>query len=141
MSCENSARKHSETMVFRCTPEAHKLICEMAAWSGMSRQDYIIAELTDTQVEVKPSVSVQKGLKDSMAELAKEVHLAVSCGELSESLRQRIKLVMEFFLALGEPVDAPAAETSPRTTPLEEPVPSVMDAGSGIASIFEMGHR
>lgn len=35
-------------MAFRCTPEEHKLICEMAAWSGMNRQDYIIAKLTDT---------------------------------------------------------------------------------------------
>ena len=41
----------------------------------MSRQDYIIAKLTDTQVEVRPSVSVQKTLKDSMAELTKEVAL------------------------------------------------------------------
>ena len=78
MPCENSARKRSKTMAFRCTPEEHKLICEMAAWSGMSRQDYIIAKLTDTKVEVKPSVSVQKALKDTMTELAKEVRLA-SC--------------------------------------------------------------
>ncbi len=113
MPCENSARKRSKTMAFRCTPEERKLICEMAAWSGMSRQDYIIAKLTDTQVEVRPSVSVQKALKDSMAELAKEVRLAASYGELSESLQQRIELVMRFFLALGEPVDAPTEETSP----------------------------
>lgn len=45
MPCENSARKRSKTMAFCCTPEEHKLICEMAAWSGMSRQDYIIAKL------------------------------------------------------------------------------------------------
>ena len=112
MPCENSARKRSKTMAFRCTPEEHKLICEMAAWSGMLRQDYIIAKLTDTQVEVKPSVSVQKALKNSMAELAKEVHLAASYGELSESLQLRIELVTRFFLALGEPVDSPAAEAS-----------------------------
>lgn len=37
--------------------------------------DCIIAKLTDTKVEVRPSVSVQKALKDSMAELAKEVSL------------------------------------------------------------------
>ena len=67
--CENSARKRGKTMAFRCTPEEHKLICEMAAWSGMNRQDYIIAKLTDTQVEVRPSVSVQKALRGSMAEL------------------------------------------------------------------------
>ena len=76
-----------------------------------------------------------------MAELSKEVRLAASYGELSESLQQRIELVMRFFLALGEPLDAPTEETSPRTTFLEEPVPSVIDAGSDTASIFEMGRR
>lgn len=88
MPCENSARKRSKTMAFRCTPEEHKLICDMAAWSGMSRQDYVIAKLTDAKVEVRPSVSVQKALRDSMAELAKEVSLVASYGELSESLQQ-----------------------------------------------------
>ena len=127
MPCENSARKRSKTMAFRCTPEEHKLICEMAAWSGMLRQDYIIAKLIDTQVEVKPSVSVQKALKDSMAELAKDVRLAASYGELSESLQQRLGLVMRFFLALGEEVDETAAteETQRKTV---ETIPKIHDA-------------
>lgn len=86
-------------------------------------------------------MSVQKALKDSMAELTKEVRLAGSYGELSESLQQRIELVMGFFLALGELIDVPAEEASPRTTPLEEPAPSVMDAGSDTASIFEIGRN
>ena len=142
MPCENSARKRSKTMAFRCTPEEHKLICEMAAWSGMLRQDYIIAKLTDAQVEVRPSVSVQKALKDSMAELAKEVHLAASYGELSESLQQRLaQLVMRFFLALGESADTPTVEALPRTAPLEELTTGVVDAESDTASIFEMGRR
>ena len=139
MPCENSARKRSKTMAFRCTPEERKLICEMAAWSGMNRQDYIIAKLTDTQVEVRPSVSVQKALKDSMAELAKEVRLAASYDELSEFLQQRVELVMRFFLALGEPVDAPTAEALQETAPLEEQTTAAMDANSDTASIFEMG--
>lgn len=139
MPCENSARKRSKTMAFRCTPEEHKLICEMAAWSGMSRQDYIIAKLTDTQVEVRPSVSVQKALRDSMAELSKEVRLAASYGELSESLQQRVELVMRFFLALGEGVDDSAPEQLQRVAPLEEPATAVMDAESNTASIFGMG--
>ncbi len=137
MPCENGARKRSKTMAFRCTPEERNLICEMAAWSGMSRQDYIIAKLTDTQVEVRPSVSVQKALKDSMAELAKEVRLAASYGELSESLQQRIELVMRFFLALGEEVDALSTN---------EPMKSSMAAlemsgmvANGDTSIFDMG--
>ena len=137
MPCENSARKRSKTMAFRCTPEEHKLICDMAAWSGMNRQDYIIAKLTDAQVEVRPSVSVQKALKDSMAELAKEVRLAASYGELGESLQQRVELVMKFFLALGKPVDALSTN---------EPMKSSMTASEtldvdtdGDTSIFDMG--
>lgn len=139
MPCENSARKRSKTMAFRCTPEERKLICEMAAWSGMSRQDYIIAKLTDTEVGVRPSVSVQKALKGSMAELAKEVRLAASCGELSESLQQRVELVMRFFLALGERVDDSVSEPLQQSTSLEGPGTTEMDAESDIASIFGMG--
>ena len=139
MPCENSARKRSKTMAFRCTPEERKLICEMAAWSGMNRQDYIIAKLTDTQVEVRPSVSVQKALKGSMAELAKEVHLAASYGELSESLQQRLGLVMKLFVALGEPVDDSMSEPLERSALLEGPATAVMDAESNTASIFGMG--
>lgn len=139
MPCENSARKRSKTMAFRCTPEERKLICEMAAWSGMNRQDYIIAKLTDTQVEVKPSVSVQKALKDSMAALTKEVSLAASYGELSESLQQRLGLVMKLFVALGEPVDDSVPEPLERAAPLEGPATAVMDAESNTASIFGMG--
>lgn len=137
MPCENSARKRSKTMAFRCTPEEHKLICEMAAWSGMKRQDYIIAKLTDTQVEVKPSVSVQKALKDSMAELAKVVRLAASCGELSESLQRRIELVMKFFLALGEPVEALSIDESMESSMA---VSETLDVDTnGDTSIFDMG--
>ena len=137
MPCENSARKRSKTMAFRCTPEERKLICEMAAWSGMNRQDYIIAKLTDTQVEVRPSVSVQKALRDSMAELAKEVRLAASYGELSESLQQRAELVMRFFLALGEPVDALLID-EPMKSPTVTLEAHDMDA-SVDTSIFDMG--
>lgn len=137
MPCENSARKRSKTMAFRCTPEEHKLICEMAAWSGMNRQDYIIAKLTDTQVEVKPSVSVQKALKDSMAALTSEVSLAASYGELGESLQQRIEIVMRFFLALGGPVDALSIDESIKSSAAG---PETLDMDTnGDTSIFDMG--
>ena len=136
---ENSVRKRIKTMEFRYAPEEHKLICEMAAWSGMNRQDYIIAKLTDIQVEVRPSVSVQKALNDSMSELTKEVHLAASYGELSESLQQKIELVTSFFLALGEGTDDSVSEPLQQPAPLEGPVTAVMDAESSTASIFEMG--
>ena len=114
--------------------------CAFPTYAGPStRKPPAISELIDSQVEVRPSVSVQKALKDSMVELAEEVHLAASYGELSEFLQQRIELVMRFFLALGEGFEAPVTEALPQTSHLEEPTTSVMDAGSDTASIFEMG--
>lgn len=101
----------------------------------------LIAKLSDTQVEVKPSVSVQKALKGSMAELTKEVHLAASYGELSESLQQRSEHVMRFFLALGEGVDDSVSEPLQQAASLEEPAATVMDAESSTASFFGMGRR
>ena len=54
--------------------------------------------------------------------------MAAFYGELSESLQQRIKLVMGFFLALGEPVDVPTKEA-----PQTEASPDVAEApGDGI---------
>lgn len=64
---------------------------------------------------------------------------AASYGELSGFLQQRIELVMRFFLALGEEVEAPATEALSQTSHLEEPTTFVMDAGSDTAGIFEMG--
>ena len=87
----------------------------------------------------KPSVSVQKALKNSMAELTKEVRLAASYGGLSESLQQRIEHVMRLFLALGEGVDDSVSEPLEQAAPLEGPVTAVMDAESNTASIFGMG--
>ncbi|MEE1548898.1 MAG: hypothetical protein U0J89_04080 [Collinsella sp.] len=53
MPCENSARKRSKTMAFRCIPEEYELIANMVAWSGMSRQDYIMARLTGTEMSLR----------------------------------------------------------------------------------------
>lgn len=64
-----------------------------------------------------------------MAELAKEVRLAVSYGEMSESLqRGGVEIVMGFFLALGESFDAPAEEEPQTRAP--SAVPKTPEAGA-----------
>lgn len=102
MPCENSARKRSKTMAFRCTPEEYELIANMAAWSGMSRQDYIMARLTGTEVTVRPSSRVQRALRDSMKELAERLLAVCDADELDADLQRQLALVMEIFSGLGE---------------------------------------
>ena len=102
MPCENSARKRSKTMAFRCTPEEYELIANMAAWSGMSRQDYIMARLTGTEVTVRPSSRTQRALRDSMKGLAERLLVVCDADELDEGLQRQLALVMEIFNGFGE---------------------------------------
>ena len=97
MPCENSARKRSKTMAFRCTPEEYELIANMVAWSGMSRQDYIMARLTGTEITVKPSSRTQRALRDSMKGLAERLLAVCDADELDADLQRQLALVMEVF--------------------------------------------
>ena len=97
MPCENSARKRSKTMAFRCTPEEYELIANMPAWSGMSRQDYIMARLTGTEITVKPSSRTQRALRDSMKGLAERLLAVCDADELDADLQRQLALVMEVF--------------------------------------------
>lgn len=102
MPCENSARKRSKTMAFRCTPEEYELIANMASWSGMSRQDYIMARLIGTEITVRPSSRTQRALRDSMKALAERLLAVCDADELDEDLQRQLALVMEIFSGLGE---------------------------------------
>ena len=102
MPCENSARKRSKTMAFRCTPEEYELIANMAAWSGMSRQDYIMARLTGTEITVRPSSRTQRALRDSMKGLSERLLAVCDADELDADLQRQLALVMEIFNGLGE---------------------------------------
>ena len=105
MPCENSARKRSKTMAFRCTPEEYELIANMAAWSGMNRQDYIMARLTGTEITVRLSSRTQRALRDSMKGLAERLLAVCDADELDADLQKQLALVMEIFNGFG---DAPS---------------------------------
>ena len=102
MPCENSARKRSKTMAFRCTPEEYELIANMAAWSGMSRQDYIMARLTGTEITVRPSSRTQRALRDSMKGLSERLLAVCDADELDADLQKQLALVMGIFNGFGE---------------------------------------
>ena len=102
MPCDNSARKRSKTMAFRCTPEEYEPIANMAAWSGMSRQDYIMARLTGAEITVKPSSRTQRALRDSMKGLAERLLAVCDADELDADLQRQLALVMEIFNGFGE---------------------------------------
>ncbi|HAM15946.1 MAG TPA: hypothetical protein DCP91_08845 [Eggerthellaceae bacterium] len=98
MPCENSARKRSKTMAF----QEYELIANMASWSGMSWQDYIMARLIGTEITVRPSSRVQRALRDSMKGLSERLFAVCDADELDADLQRQLALVMEIFNGLGE---------------------------------------
>ncbi len=99
-------------MAFRCTPEEYELIANMAAWSGMSRQDYIMARLTGTEITVRPSSRTQRALRDSMKGLSERLLAVYDADKLDADLQKQLALVMQIFNGLGE--TPPSGRRAPR---------------------------
>lgn len=95
-------RVRSNPFDARYFPEEYELIANMAAWSGMSRQDYIMARLTGTEVTVRPSSRTQRALRDSMKGLAERLLAVCDADELDADLQRQLALVMEIFNGFGE---------------------------------------
>ena len=74
----------------------------MAAWSGMSRQDYIMARLTGTEITVRPSSRTQRALRDSMKGLAERLLAVRDADELDVDLQRQLALVMKVLNGFGE---------------------------------------
>ena len=92
----------------------------------MSRQDYIMARLTGTEITMRPSSQVQRTLRDSMRELARRLLVVCDADELDKDLQKQLALVMEIFNQLGE-----ASPSGKRAT---------RDGGSG-SDLFKMPLR
>ena len=67
----------------------------------MSRQDYIMARLTGTEITVRPSSRTQRALRDSMKGLAERLLAVCDADELDADLQRQLALVMEIFNGLG----------------------------------------
>ena len=49
-------------MAFRCTPEERKLICEMATWNGVSRQDDLCQDFGHASSRNQAAIGMTSGL-------------------------------------------------------------------------------
>lgn len=101
MPCPNSARKRSVTMAFRMTPEDRDRICRLAQMSGMNRQDYIMAKLSDCTVRAAPNVRLLKGLKDSIKDIYLELRRVQKADEINPETLAVLLSLTEILKDLG----------------------------------------
>lgn len=66
-------RLRSKIVSFRVSPEEGQRLDALAAMSGLTKQDYIIARLLCQEVTVVPSSRVQKGMEEGMQMVYREL--------------------------------------------------------------------
>ncbi len=136
MPCPNEARVRSKTMAFRCTPEEYELIGRMAGVCGMSKQEYIMAKLTDTEITVVSSPRTRKAMKEWIDSLSENLQRGLHAGLLGDSPQEQLTIVLKYFNAL-----CAAEEVESKADAATQEEPKAASAKMAGGSIFDMERR
>ncbi|MCI9628289.1 MAG: hypothetical protein HFJ64_03570 [Eggerthellaceae bacterium] len=99
---DSYGRQRSKTIAFRMSPEEARLLDQLVAVSGMTKQDYIISKLSDTTMNVVPSSRMQKGLEDGMLLIYRELLRITDGCEVSPELAALAEKIGVIFSDLSE---------------------------------------
>ena len=79
-------RWRNKTVAFRVSEEEAKLIDDLVALSGLTKQDYIIRRLQCRDVVVQGNPRVYKALRNQMADIYEELKRLERCSEANDEL-------------------------------------------------------
>ena len=88
-------RWRNKTVAFRVSEEEAKLIDDLVALSGLTKQDYIIRRLQCRDVVVQGNPRVYKALRNQMADIYEELKRLERCSEGNDELLYTIQLIAE----------------------------------------------
>lgn len=88
-------RWRNKTVAFRVSEEEAKLIDDLVALSGLTKQDYIIRRLQCRDVVVQGNSRVYKALRNQMADIYEELKRLERCSEANDELLYTIQLIAE----------------------------------------------
>ena len=72
-------RGRNKTVAFRVSEEEAKLLNDLVALSGLTKQEYIMRRLLDREVVVQGNPRVYKALKNQMARIYEELKKTMNC--------------------------------------------------------------
>ena len=88
-------RWRNKTVAFRVSEEEARLINDLVALSGLTKQDYIIRRLQCRDVVVQGNPRVYKALRNQMADIYEELKRLERCSEANDELLYTIQLIAE----------------------------------------------
>ena len=93
-------RWRSRAVSFRVSEEEAKLIDDLVALSGLTKQDYIIRRLQCRDVVVQGNPRVYKALRNQMTDIYEELKRLERCSEANDELLYTIQLIAEIMNGL-----------------------------------------
>lgn len=86
-------RWRNKTVAFRVSEEEAKLLNDLVALSGLTKQEYIMRRLLDREVVVQGNPRVYKALKNQMARIYEELKRLEKCGEENDELLYTLQVI------------------------------------------------
>lgn len=102
MTKENYQRVRNKTIAFRVTPEEDVLINKYVALSGLTKQEYLTANMLHQTIVVKGNPRVFKALKTQMEEILLELKRIENASEVDEEFRRLIKYVEDMAVIMAK---------------------------------------
>ena len=95
-------RWRNHTVAFRVSDEESKLLNDLVALSGLTKQDYITQRLTHKDVMVQGNPRVFKALRSQFAEVLLELQRIETGGAVNDELLDLIEMIADILGGMKE---------------------------------------
>lgn len=109
MSAKNNDdhnRFRSKTIAFRVSPEEDEQLNIAVSLSGLTKQDYIVAKVSDRTISVQGNCKVHRAVYDRLSEVLEELKRLETGAEIDDELSSNITLIVHLIDQLYEKADA-----------------------------------
>ena len=101
--CHDShGRWRSKTIAFRISPEDDETINQLVCLCGLTKQDYISANMMRHQITVYPNPRVQKALKAYFLDVVEQLQRIGNSGELTDEFLFVLRFALCIYAGLGD---------------------------------------
>ena len=94
---DGHGRWRSKTIAFRISPEDDEIINQMVSLTGLTKQDYISANMMRHQITVYPNPRVQKALKAYFIAVVEQLKRIESAGELTDEFVSVLRFALTIY--------------------------------------------